>query len=132
MADYIGLCRSNYVRPKNRDEFVAFLKTFVGIRIVEKDDRVGFCNDDSGLPFRNCDDDERNMIDCSEEIGAMLEDDEVMVVMEIGNEKLRYLNGYAWAMHSSGRSINVSIDEIYELASLDFQVDIKSITECSY
>lgn len=132
MANCISLCRSNYVRPKNRDEFVAFLETFVGTHIFEKDGRVGFHSEDGEVPQRDSEGDDRTLIDCSEEIGAMLEDDEVMVVMEIGNEKLRYLFGYAWAIHSSGRSINVSIDEIYELASLDFQVDIKSITKCSY
>ena len=132
MADYSGACRSNYVRPKNRDVFVAFLETFDNIRILEKDGRVGFCADECYMPYRDTEGDDRNLIDCSEELGALLVDDEVMVVMKVESEKQRYLGGYAYAIHSSGRHINVSLEEIYEFASEDFQVDVKSITECSY
>ena len=132
MAGDTSLCRSNYVRPKNRDEFVAFLNTFVGVRVLEKDGRVGFCNDDDGMPYRDTEDDDRNLIDCSEELGPLLVDDEVMVVMKVESEKDLHLGAYAYAIHSSGRFITVSIDEIYELASIDFQVNAKSITDCSY
>ena len=104
------MCRSNYVRPKSRDALIAFLETFVGVRVLEKDGRVGFLDEEGGMPFRDMEGDDRNLIDCSEELGSLLVDDEVMVVMKVESEKDRYLGGYAYAIHSSGRFINVSID----------------------
>ena len=41
---------------------------------------------------------------------------EVAVMMEIGNERLRYMTGVAYAINSRGEQATVSLYSIYELA----------------
>ena len=130
MADFISLCRTNYVRPKNRAAFVSYLEAFNDVVIIEKDGAVGFYS--SCLPSRDTEDDECSVIECAEEIAALISDNEVLIVMLVGNEKARYLEGWAWAIHASGRSEELCLNDIYQRAADAFTVDEKSISRCSY
>lgn len=56
-------------------------------------------------------------IDIVSELQEHLADDEVAIFMAIGSEKLRYLDGYAIAFNNKGEIRNVSLDDIYKLAS---------------
>ena len=38
------------------------------------------------------------------------------VLMEIGNEKLRYLVGYTVAVNNKGETVSIDLNAIYELA----------------
>lgn len=50
------------------------------------------------------------------------------VVQSIGAEKLRYVTGIAYAIHSSGEILQIDINDIYEKAQSEFGGDA-SITE---
>jgi transcriptional antiterminator Rof (Rho-off) len=49
-------------------------------------------------------------------LAAHLADGEVAVAMEAGAEKLRYVNGFAFAVNAAGDVRSVSLDDIYALA----------------
>ena len=133
MADYIAFCRSNYVRAKDKTALAEFFNGFDDMETSEQGGRIGFHTNEGGLPGRWINDDERETIeDRAKELGALLEDGEVLIIQEIGFEKLRYFVGFSLAIHSSGRTVTVGIEDIYELASMEFEVDDKSITHCSY
>ena len=73
---------------------------------------------DSGWPTQRFneetgDDDE---VDVPGELAAYLKDGEVAVLIEVGSEKLRYLCGYATAVNSTGKTVNMSLEGIYESA----------------
>lgn len=55
-------------------------------------------------------------IDISEQLSPHLADDEVAVLMEVGNEKLRYVSGTATAVNSKGEIAHLDLYSIYELA----------------
>jgi hypothetical protein len=55
-------------------------------------------------------------IDVIGQLPAHLADDEVAVLMEVGNEKLRYVSGTATAVNSKGEIAHLDFDSIYELA----------------
>lgn len=133
MADYVGLCRSNYVRPKDKAALIEFLRAFDDICITERDDQVCFYAEEGGLPSRWTNDDERETLeDRAKDLADLLADGEVLVIQEIGFERLRYFVGFSIAIHSSGRTTRVSIEDIYELASLEFDVESDAINHCSY
>lgn len=53
-------------------------------------------------------------------IHEFLEEGEVIVIQSTGAEKLRYLTGYSLAIHSSGKTVGVNIDDIYDKAKAEF------------
>lgn len=42
--------------------------------------------------------------------------DDVAVVMQIGNDKMRFLAAHAWAVNGSGQTQELDLDEIYDRA----------------
>jgi hypothetical protein len=50
------------------------------------------------------------------QLADQIADDHVAILMEVGNEKLRYLSGYAIALNNQGDSTVISLDEIYDRA----------------
>ena len=114
MADWYGTCRSNYVRTRDPDAFRDLLNRY-DVQIIEKDGRIGFysTDDKGGMPMIFDDEDEpRNLID--EPLADHLVEGEVLVMMEAGAEKARYITGIAWAIHSDGITERVSLTDIYE------------------
>ncbi len=59
------------------------------------------------------DDDE---IDVIGQLPAHLADDEVAVLMEVDNEKLRYVTGTAPAVNNKGEIAHLDLNSIYEFA----------------
>jgi hypothetical protein len=57
---------------------------------------------------------------------------QVLIVMEAGAEKLRYITGYAEAYHSDGRVVAVSLYDIYALAAKEFGVSRGDISHAEY
>ena len=58
--------------------------------------------------------------DCNDfenQLIAQLVDGHVAIIIEIGYEKFRYLNGYAVALNSKGERRLVNLDDIYKIAS---------------
>lgn len=99
MADYLAQTRSNYFRVKNAENFRRFCCRY-GLTVInnteEAEDRqFGFMMDESIPTGRNNKKGDWIEIDFLKELSRHLMPKEVAVVVEIGSEKMRYLNGYA-------------------------------------
>jgi hypothetical protein len=106
VADYYGCCRSNYVRVKP-DQLDLF---------KERAERAGFTvrrmgkhhmimNDECGLPSAYVhSEDDGDEIDWGKDFGLLLAEGEVLHLVEIGQEKMRYLTGIAVWIMSDGKT----------------------------
>lgn len=119
MANYYATCRSNYVRAKNPKRFKELLLEY-DVQIIEDDEeRIGFISHmDTGMPCHNSTGD--HIDHDAERVGKHLAEGETLVIMEVGAEKMRYLNGYAVAINWDGRVCHTYLDEIYSRASANF------------
>jgi len=130
MANYYAAARSNYFAVRDEQAFREWAK-LLGLEILEPVHRDKVADgirrygitpgngDDSGAwptSLYNDDTDDFDDIDVSEQLSAHLADDEVAVLMEVGNEKLRYVCGSAVAVNHKGETAIVSIDDIYQAA----------------
>ena len=128
MANYHGEARTNYFRVIDQDKFEEALERIAGIEFVEKGDHhVAILFDDS-IPSHDLHDDE---IDWPALIAGHLAKDSVCIMMEVGAEKLRYLNGYTIAIHPNGKTIEISLMDIYQQAQEAFGDDVE-ITKAEY
>ena len=133
MANYTALCRSNYVQARDNNALSEFFSSFSEMEILEKDGRLGFiCHD--GMPHREDEDGENrvSILALAKELGALMAEDEILVIKEIGSERLRYLIGGAIAIHSSGEFCSLSLCDIYKRASDAFGVDLDRISACAF
>jgi len=130
MANYYATARSNYFAVKDEQAFRAWA-TLRGLTILEPDfqditadgiSRFGIApgdDDDSGSwPTVHFNDEtgEDDDIDIAQQLAEHLADDEVAVLIEVGNEKLRYMIGTAEAVNNKGESVFVDLETIYESA----------------
>ncbi len=137
MANYEPHARSNYFSVKNLEAFTAFCARW-GLELIQEREqadpatpRVGFlCDSEQGIPTTLYDEDTDTdvEVDFIAELSQQLADGAVAVVMEVGNEKLRYLNGYAIAVNAAGAEVSINLDEIYDRA----KVLGAHITTCTY
>jgi len=121
--NYIGSTRSNYFAVKDLDAFKEFLKQAGGdVELIKGEGAqkglvgfiVGRASDSGCLPTTKGPDDE----DCDfiGELAPHLADGHVGVVIEIGSEGLRALNGNATAFNNEGEIRQVDLADIYDLA----------------
>ncbi len=124
MANYTAQFRSNYFWVKDDKAFLAWVASLPGIEALRHDPSrevtpfALFADD--GIPSFDTNDQE---VHFSTDLAPHLVEDQVAILIEIGNEKLRYLIGHATAVHSSGRSIAISLNDIYREANEAFGVD---------
>lgn len=123
MADYNCVSRTNYFRVKDLPAFKAWVKQR-GLAMFSNEEHAGqFAlapGDDyyGAFPSRDSETDEE--IDFVRELSAHLEERSVAVILEAGAEKLRYINGYAIAVNARGESVQIFLDDIYQLAERQF------------
>ena len=138
--NYTGTARSNYVKLKDFDGLVNALEPFP-ISIEKRvDGTVCLLSQDSGgwpsEPWDGGEDEDEDggrpseYFDPLTHLCPFLEDGQVIVLMEVGNEGYRYLVGAATAYTWDGRHISISIDQIYEQAESLFSVS--GITHAEY
>lgn len=142
MANWYGAARSNYVKIKDMDGLKAALEPFpIKLYITlsgEDEGKVCFMSDeqDSGgwpsFGYLEDAEDEEIEFDPAVQICPFMEDDQILVMMVTGAEKLRYLTGHADAYNSKGEWCAVNINDIYKKAAEQFGVDVASITACEY
>lgn len=130
MADWIGTARSNYVKIADLEGLQAALVNF-GIEIGKHDEHDTYCllavgDGDGGWPSFSYDEDD-NEIEFSFESLVMpfVAEGEVLVVMEAGAERLRYVSGHASAYIRRGdqvSSTSLSLNDIYDKACREFGV----------
>ena len=130
MANYYATARSNYFAVSDEQAFRDWA-TLLGLEILEPThhDKVADgirrfaispsnCGDSGAWPtsLYNDDTDDFDDIDVSEQLSAHLADNEVAILMEVGNEKLRYVSGSAVAVNNKGQCATVNLDDIYQAA----------------
>ena len=129
MANYYATARSNYFAVKDAQAFRDWADG-LGLTILEPDPkdkaadgivRFGIApgDDDGGSWPTSLSDAETGYsedIDVAGQLSAHVADDEVAVLIEVGNEKLRYMTGFAVAVNSHGAFVVVDLETIYEAA----------------
>ena len=121
MANYIADCRLNYIKAKNPEKFKEFLSEYDVEIIEDSEKRIGFLsNAEEGIPGLISDGDYLHTIDEDSRLPSHLAEGEVLVIYEIGREKMRFLNGFAVAVNWDGRVSHVSLDQIYAQAEAEF------------
>lgn len=123
MANYYANARSNYFAVKDVEAFKAAMPSEIGVWTDNQGlARVAiFAEGADGNGWQSheyADDlsDEGVEIDLPALIAPHLLDGEVAILMEVGNEKLRYLIGHAVAVNSKGKTTEIDLSMIYELA----------------
>lgn len=142
MANYIAAARSNVFRVKDLKAFMDEVGDKAPDVVVEHRSRgddlpgqvmmypAGEYGDWPTCYLDEAGDDHE--VDWVATVSKHLVDGEVCVMMEAGSEKLRYVSGWSCAIHSDGRSVSVSLNDIYEKASAEFGVAKESISDASY
>lgn len=135
MANYYGLGRTNYVKIKNIEALREELANVpADIDIFERDGLVafsGYQNDDGVISYAVWTEDDTE-VHPFEVIASHMEEDQILVYMEAGSEKARYVHAHAMAMDYTGREVLLELNSIYAMAAEAFDVDINSITEATY
>ena len=125
MANYYATARSNYFKVKDLEAFSAWCESVGGLQIIHgSEDKQGLVfltvdeMDGGGWPTSriNPETEEPEDLDFLVELSKHLEPGWVAIIMEVGSEKLRYLNGWAAAVNPEGKTKEVSLDHIYKLA----------------
>jgi hypothetical protein len=136
MANYYASARTNYFAVKDVELFEKAMEKIPGIEVIKREQDgivlVGLLasDDDGSFPIfvwnEELDQDEE--LDWEQIFADHLQDDWVAVMMEVGHEKLRFLNGYTIAYNNKKETVGISLDGIYGLAkSLG-----SNITEATY
>lgn len=140
MADWNGSARTNFVRIKDKQGLIASLEPFGDIHLgwhPKFPDSV-VCFDGSRSEFGGFPstvwDEEDNEVEFSwaEHVAPFLAEGEVLVFMESGSEKLRYISGHAGAITWDGREVVIYLGDIYRMAAEKFGVDVNCITRAEY
>ena len=121
MANYYGQARTNYFAVKDGQAFEdEMAKLPVEVITQTNDDGLklyGFLDsnqDGAGLDYYVWDEetDEDIEIDWTATLAKHLADGWVAIIMEVGHEKYRYLNGYASAVNNKGETRTLSLNDI--------------------
>jgi hypothetical protein len=112
--DYTGIARSNYFRVQDAQVFQDWANTLSGIQVVERDGRFALLADE-GWPSSRPEwaDDELDII---QELTPHIADGDVAILMAVGYEGMRYVDGTAVAINNQGEFRQVSLHDIYKVA----------------
>ena len=101
------MLRSNYFAVQDAQSFFEFCERWDFEAIQNSENLHGFlCAEEMFL-------EEDNLLD---EIADFIASDNVAVVMQVNHDKMRYLDGTAWAVNRRHESRKVDLRDIYELA----------------
>lgn len=124
MANWHGTARTNYVRFKDEEAYEAAKKLVEScgnkwhkgqqdlVAMISGDE-----DDNGGFSLSYCDEDtDEDVVIAWEDVAKHLDDGQVLVCMEVGAEKLRYVSGHTSAWTNKGESVNLGLGNIYKLA----------------
>ena len=114
MANYQGTFRSNYFGVKDVEAFRQFCKTH-NLEFIENASQCGFLmhpDTEGGFSISGWDSEAEEETDILAEIAEHLATDQVAIVMEVGQEKLRYLVGHAWLVNADGEQKFLSLADL--------------------
>ena len=131
MANYIEIVRSNYVKVTDPEKFKECIEKYSGTLIQKEGDYYGVLWNEEYQEI-TFDEETGNELpgNLYSDIHKYLQDGSVLVVMGVGWEKMRYLNGWAIAVDSTGKTTLVTTDQIYEKARKKFKG--KEVTAAEY
>jgi hypothetical protein len=141
MADWYGTARSNYVKVADKEGLNKALEPFeMDVHHNMEDDTVAFFGIDQygGWPgwcdVYNEEKDQYDEVEFDPEthIVPYLADGEVLIMMECGAEKLRYITGHASAFTKGKPSVYLSLGDIYKKAAEAFGVEAGTISIAEY
>ena len=124
MADYYAQTRSNYFKVKDEAAFREWAESRE-LKVWQRDEgeRGYFAIhstdvDEKGWHRADYDEEMEDFreVDFEPELSEHLQDGSVAVLMEVGAESLRYLNGIATAVNSKGETESVDLRDIYGVA----------------
>ena len=126
MTDYEAKFRSNYFTVKDATAFKTFCEQYE-LEFIEKDGRCGFLMSfftDNGFPLFAWDHEKEEGIDVLNNLIQHLAEGQVAIIIETGNEKLRYLKAQAWVISSEGKLkhldlTNLALEAAKELTEED-------------
>ena len=125
MANWYGAARSNYFLVKDRAAFNTWAKAR-NLEVLEEGPMVGIHPDGAeGWPSFYWDETEDDDVDFDipKELSELLVEGQVVVMLETGAEKLRYITGRAVAFDHTGKVVELSLSEIYDRAKQEFGVE---------
>lgn len=137
MADFYGTARTNYVRFKDVEAVRKLLEP-TQLELVQHSVHPDYYRIHTNSFFGTFDttwfdDQEEDHELCIEsEVAPLLCEDEVLIVIEVGAEKLRYLSGKADAYTWDGRHVGLCLNDIYEQAAKSFGVAPSAIACATY
>ena len=128
---WVGMARTNFFPVRDEPAFRAWAQELELVVIADEHNRFGVYSktDDGGFPTSARGDDE---IDFALELSRHLQPGSIAILMEIGNDKARYVSGFAIGVNSEGKRICIDLGDIYSEAGKFFGVEENSITKASY
>jgi len=142
MANYYATARTNYFEVKDPDKFKAFVAKMPDLVLIEKTvcdakrkrTLYGFYvenPDGGGFPtvWATRKGQWQDVALCNA-TARHLKDGEIAIFVEAGHEKSRYVTGYAIAINSKGKSVELCIDNIYNM--LDKLAPKGAVTRAEY
>jgi hypothetical protein len=139
MANWYGSARSNQFTVTDMDGLKHALAPFGDIEIAERGDKVCLLVTDGDYGgWRSVvfdEQDEEIEFDPAVHIMPYAKEGEVVVLMEAGAEKLRYITGNAQAFIRKGdevRSKYLDLSQIYQMAADEFGIDVAQINVAEY
>ena len=124
MANYEAVMRSNPFRVRDREAFALWIEETVGNElqidfVTNSPDKVVILGN-TDLPT---DDQEGEEIDFAGTLASHLKPNSIAVIFGAGHEKLRYLCGWAVAIHPNGEVVEINLTDIYKEAQEAFPDD---------
>lgn len=130
MSNWIGHARSNYFRVKDVDAFISFVNSIPGLAFWTKETNgTSFAifvdeTDHGGWPdtreVEGQADDIYGMETLADDLAHHLAENEVAILMEVGNEGFRYFTFRSTAVAWDGRRIDLDSDDIYDRVKSEF------------
>lgn len=139
MANWSGIARTNYVKVKDVDALTKFLDDF-SVKIHKHPTMPSYVmfspcemSDYGGFEYQAYDEDDNEVeFSWANDIAPHLCEGQILIVHEVGWEKLRYLTGHATAVTWDGRETWLSIDDIYEKARTELGLPGHPIVTATY
>jgi hypothetical protein len=139
MANYQGTARSNFFRVTDvvgLRQWVSSFEVSVQVHPANPEYAMLFpTTDDGGWPTWRLEDEETGQeveFDPVEHICPFLAEGEVVILIEIGAEKLNYVSGFARAFTWDGRHIALSLSDIYGRVEKELGIPQEQFADATY
>jgi hypothetical protein len=115
--NYEAKARTSYFEVKDPVAFADWAQAF-GVVVHHKESNRYAVVLEEGVPsVREDDNGAFEEISFAEELSTHLKDGWAAVIMEIGNEGMRYMVGHATAINSTGQRLDLDLGHIYDQAT---------------